>query len=59
MWSLEPEGEAEKPEATGLWSEVKGFSAHLVTSLVYSSEGWNEALPLFESVMATVRRMFS
>ena len=26
VWSLEPEGEAEKPEATGLGSEVKGVS---------------------------------
>ena len=25
---------------------------------VYSSEGWKEALPLFESGMATVGRMF-
>ena len=25
VWRLEPEGEAEKPEAIGLWSEVKGL----------------------------------
>ena len=28
VWSLEPEGEAEKPEATGLGSEVKGVSVN-------------------------------
>ena len=28
MWRLEPEGEAEKPEAIGLWSEVKGVSVN-------------------------------
>ena len=28
VWSLEPEGEAEKPETTGLGSEVEGFSAN-------------------------------
>ena len=33
MWSSEPEGEAEKPEATAPWSEVKGFSANPVTIL--------------------------
>ena len=57
MWSLEPEGEAEKPEATGVGSEVKGFSANLPTFRVYGSEGWKEALLSFESVMATVGRM--
>ena len=29
MWRLEPEGQAEKPEAIGLWSEVKGDSVNL------------------------------
>ena len=36
MWnilSLELEGEAEKPEATALWGEVKCFSANPVTLL--------------------------
>ena len=28
VWRLEPEGEAEKLEATGLWSEVKGVSVN-------------------------------
>ena len=28
VWRLEPEGEAEEPEATGLGSEVKGFSVN-------------------------------
>ena len=28
MWSLEPEGEAEKPEAIGLGSEVKDVSVN-------------------------------
>ena len=28
MWRLELEGEAEKPEAIGLWSEVKGVSVN-------------------------------
>ena len=28
MWRLEPEGEAEKPEAIGLESEVKGVSVN-------------------------------
>ena len=28
MWSLEPDGEVEKPEATGLVSEVKGVSVN-------------------------------
>ena len=28
VWSPEPEGEAEKPEATGLGSEVKGVPAN-------------------------------
>ena len=37
MFSVEsePEGDAEKPGATGLWSEVKDFSTNLVTFLVY------------------------
>ena len=30
VWSLEPKGEVEKLEATGLGSEVKGVSANLV-----------------------------
>ena len=33
IWSLELEGEAEKPEATALWGEVKCFSANPVTLL--------------------------
>ena len=28
VWRLEPEEKAEKPEATGLWSEVKGDSVN-------------------------------
>ena len=28
VWSLKPEGEAEKPEARGLGSEVKGVSVN-------------------------------
>ena len=28
MWRLEPEGEAEKPEATGQWSGVTGVSVN-------------------------------
>ena len=28
VWRLQPDGEAEKPEATGLWSEVKGVSVN-------------------------------
>ena len=29
VWRLEPEGEAEKPGATGLWSGAKGVSVNL------------------------------
>ena len=37
----------------------EGFACCLCLFVfVYSSEGWKEALPLFESVMATVGRMF-
>ena len=33
IWSLELEGEAEKPEATALWGEVNCFSTNPVTLL--------------------------